>query len=842
MKKNNKLSQFGNNQKSIRKKFNTISCKEENAIPTKNEIGHQQLVGYFPVQTLLLLILCCCTFITQAATFTVINTNDTGLGSLRQAMTDANATAAADVIEFNISGAGVHTIVPMSPLPTQTKPVLIDGSTQPGYATTPLIEIDGTNIPSWGSGFYFANNSNSGLKALCVHSCANRGIYMVNSSTMTIEDCIVGMDPTGTIAKGNVGLGINFTGDGLTITGSVVTNNEGGGFQTVGGDNVIIENCIFGLDITGTAAHPPTGVSKHGIEARASQGVTIRNNIVSANTGHGMFLSGVSTDLLVEFNKIGTDITGNIDMGNVVEGINLSSYLPAVVNDNVIAGNGRYGISASNNSFTFLRNRVGIGVNGANLGNDNSGVYLIDQGAFQFNDSKVGDGTAANANIIAYNGVLTAGGDGVSVRQLGTNNIPIVGNIIHDNADLGIDLNINGVTSNDAGDADAGANNLLNFPVINSGELGSLIVDFDLDVPAGDYRIEVFGIPAGSGDPSTHGEGNTFLGFFNINHPGSGAENFVETIAGAVAINAGDSISLTTTLCTDATCTDFAYTSEFSELARVNEPCDPNIFHQAIKRVGAPTICDVLTTDPNNPLGTMDCDGGGIDNLTECQAGGDPENPTDDLPLSCYAGPGSTYHLGFDNHAFEIQQISGNPMSGTFPIGLVEFEDCMLPQPTPATITATGLPFCMGGIKDANLITSTNWNVANLGGCGNDGLTQKGSDNPTVCEVVIDKGLPTEQVFAVSQVIANPGANLTATDIKDALNATGVLPACMTASGATVAGISTDEASCVDFLGANWQYAIDCSCLLPSGEIPTSFTVKVCQDSGDYANYLMKLL
>lgn len=108
---------------------------------------------------------------TEAATYTVINTNDSGAGSLRQAITDANATAAADVIEFNISGTGVQTIVPMSPFSTMTKPVFIDGSTQPGYATTPLIEIDDTNVPAWGSGIYFANNSNSGIKALCIHSC-----------------------------------------------------------------------------------------------------------------------------------------------------------------------------------------------------------------------------------------------------------------------------------------------------------------------------------------------------------------------------------------------------------------------------------------------------------------------------------------------------------------------------------------------------------------------------------------------------------------------------------------------------------------------------------------------
>ena len=51
-----------------------------------------------------------------AATFTVTNTDDTGPGSLRQAILDANAAPGLDTIAFNIPGAGVHTITPTSGL------------------------------------------------------------------------------------------------------------------------------------------------------------------------------------------------------------------------------------------------------------------------------------------------------------------------------------------------------------------------------------------------------------------------------------------------------------------------------------------------------------------------------------------------------------------------------------------------------------------------------------------------------------------------------------------------------------------------------------------------------
>src|SRR5262245_24124132 len=93
-----------------------------------------------------------------AATFTVTNTDDSGPGSLRQAIDDVNAAPGADTIVFAIAGAGVHTITPQSLLPIINEAVTIDGYTQPGSspntnATGGLnsvlqIEIDGTVAPN----------------------------------------------------------------------------------------------------------------------------------------------------------------------------------------------------------------------------------------------------------------------------------------------------------------------------------------------------------------------------------------------------------------------------------------------------------------------------------------------------------------------------------------------------------------------------------------------------------------------------------------------------------------------------------------------------------------------
>src|SRR4051794_2246052 len=68
------------------------------------------------------------------AVFVVTNLKDSGNGSLRQAILDANALAGTDTIQFNIKSSGVQTIAPTSALPTVTGPVVIDGYSQPGSA------------------------------------------------------------------------------------------------------------------------------------------------------------------------------------------------------------------------------------------------------------------------------------------------------------------------------------------------------------------------------------------------------------------------------------------------------------------------------------------------------------------------------------------------------------------------------------------------------------------------------------------------------------------------------------------------------------------------------------
>jgi CSLREA domain-containing protein len=68
--------------------------------------------------------------------------------SFREALNAANANPGIDMIGFSIPGAGPHTIRPASALPTITDPVVIDGTTEPDFAGTPIVELDGSSAGS----------------------------------------------------------------------------------------------------------------------------------------------------------------------------------------------------------------------------------------------------------------------------------------------------------------------------------------------------------------------------------------------------------------------------------------------------------------------------------------------------------------------------------------------------------------------------------------------------------------------------------------------------------------------------------------------------------------------
>ena len=141
------------------------------------------------------------------STFTVLTTADSGPGSLRQAILDADAQdnalnpgAAADRIVFAIPGRGLHTITPASPLPDLTDPVVLDATTQPGFAGRPVVVLDGSQ--TFGDGLHITCGGST-VRGLVIDGFRGAGIAIDTQGGNVIEGNYLGTDPTGTAARGN---------------------------------------------------------------------------------------------------------------------------------------------------------------------------------------------------------------------------------------------------------------------------------------------------------------------------------------------------------------------------------------------------------------------------------------------------------------------------------------------------------------------------------------------------------------------------------------------------------------------------------------------------------------
>jgi len=124
----------------------------------------------------------------------VTTTLDSGAGSLRQAILDVNAAQAGPQpigIVFIIPGGGVKTIAPTAPLPALTKPTNLDGTTQPGYTATPIIELDGSNAVAPADGIHITGGS-SIVRGLDIHSFAGDGILIDTNGGDAIQETTSG--------------------------------------------------------------------------------------------------------------------------------------------------------------------------------------------------------------------------------------------------------------------------------------------------------------------------------------------------------------------------------------------------------------------------------------------------------------------------------------------------------------------------------------------------------------------------------------------------------------------------------------------------------------------------
>jgi titin len=390
--------------------------------------------------------------------------------TLRQAILDANANPGSDTISFAIPGLGVHIIQPVSALPTITDSVLIDGTTQTGYAGKPLIQLDGS----------FAGSGTNGL-TISASGCTVRGLDItrfnragvgVLGSNNIIQANYIGTDATGTSSRGNGYDGVEIAGgaksnlvgtngDGVNDAAerNLISGNGFSGVAILGiGTNLnVVAGNLIGTDVTGGVSIPNRapgvfifrdaqfnriGTDGNGVADAAER------NIISGNALNGVLISDLGTNQnVVAGNFIGTNAAGTAARPNGLNGVQIlggaqSNRIGVNGGDqnpsaegNVISGNSQDGVQITDigtNLNIVAGDFIGTDRTGtAALPNGNDGVYIAN-GARSNRVGTNGDGVgdAAEGNLISGN----LGIAGVRINNPGSNGNVIAGNFIGTNA------------------------------------------------------------------------------------------------------------------------------------------------------------------------------------------------------------------------------------------------------------------------------------------------------------------------------------------------------------------------------------------------------------------------
>ena len=312
---------------------------------------------------------------------TVVNLNDSGAGSLRQAITNANAlggdaslaqsgrTAALENLVFMISNgtagsglrsannyfvSGVATIAPTSALPLLSTSLVIDAQTQPGWSANPILELNG--------------NATGGM---CLQLSAGS----------------------------------------ITLRGWVVNRCPGDAVNIAGGSNHVIQGNWIGTHSSGNAASAYGGSTSRGIALASTSGVLIggtsatARNVISGNTAAGIAsVSGTVSGVTVQGNYVGTNAAGSATIANSGDGIDVVVGSAIAIGGtaagagNVIAGNGGKGVNVRGTA-------SGISILGNSIyANSSIGIDLNNDGVTANDGAK----SAGTPNLLMDKPVITS--------------------------------------------------------------------------------------------------------------------------------------------------------------------------------------------------------------------------------------------------------------------------------------------------------------------------------------------------------------------------------------------------------------------------------------------------
>ena len=668
---------------------------------------------------------------------TVVNTNDTGQGSLRQFILNANAlgngnldqaassnagganpAAGVETSIFMISDGAVHNGLRSGLINQLTGGVAVitpntaTNGAMPAF-TDPNTVLDGTTQT--------LNVGNSNNVALGAGGTVGTGTALAQVNGPEVQ-------LTGTPGQANSDYGLTLAASNLTVrgfsvlgfgnTGASGTGNlNGANLYVTGAANtgLLISNNVIG---TGATAFPTTGTDPNSTLTRstghgvllanfATGGVVsaiISNNLIGYNGASGVenLANGTANSVLIS----GNEIRSNALLNSTADGVHLGTA-GGTVQNSLITGNRGSGVDFAGSAGAILVTGNTISNSGAG-GTETSGVRAFGQG-----------------NTISLNVITGSAGNGVLVRS-GTNAANVEGttfisrNAITANGQLGIDLLNTGdgetagtVTLNDLGDTDGGSNGatavggngLLNFPVITQARIsGTNLLVRGFSRPGA--VIELFGVNVGTNtaDGSGFGEGGTYLatgtegsggdtnpqvgpysGLINGRNQGTDNTNhFTLTIPLAslpVALTAGVSIlSATATL-------PGVGTSEYSGIVTVGSgplPVELTVFTAKAVNLDA-ALAWTTASEKNNDRFDVERSFSGTDfvKIDEVRGQGSTSRPTDYALTDAGVGAKATGPV-----YYRLRQVDADGTASYSPVRTVAFGKAAAPAiglfPNPA--------------------------------------------------------------------------------------------------------------------------------------------------------------
>lgn len=493
---------------------------------------------------------------------------DDGVIGLREAITAANNTLGADVVQFDIPAsdagctAGVCTIQPTGAgLPFVSDALTLDATTQPGYAGQPLIQLDGSLVDTNVNAFDITAGPTAVRGFVFNRFATNCDVTVFGAAAgVTIESNVFGLDASGTAALGGTcavylyGVNDNTVGGTLDLARNVIAGYTGPAVTIAsGGTGNTVEGNFIGLDRTGTLALPDAGNdmlitdSSNNTLGGTAPGT---GNVIGGDsdaTSPSVAIAFQTSDAqsnLVQGNLIGTDVSGMLARGTasiavyILDATGNTIGGSAAAAGNVIAAAGVSGVRLVGATQTVLQgNAIGTAIDHiAPLANTVHGVQIDNGGS----NNVVGGRGPGAGNVIAFNGQ-----DGVYLRGDAGSGNSVVGNTIHHNGLLGIDLcadydSVNNVCNDatsvlpdDPGDADSGANGLQNYPILAKARpnAGTEVSGTLNSTASAAFTLDFYASPAC--DPSGYGQGTAYLGSLEVDTDVSGDGAFTTLLPAA---------------------------------------------------------------------------------------------------------------------------------------------------------------------------------------------------------------------------------------------------------------------------------------------------------------------